>query len=198
MNGDNQGGEDRLSPDGRYQWNGSEWVPVQLSPDGRHWWNGSAWVPVQRPDQQAVPPVQPVQPVQPVYPPVVMPTKKGMPTAAKVVLGIVGVLAVGIAGLTVLGLMIDSDYSDWSCQDVADEAVTISDDNKGMLILVKVTDLEIVEDHREDPPSPDKGRAVVLTCKGTGEWDDMGDTPVIVELTVDSDGEEWVRYEMTD
>jgi len=38
----------------------------------------------------------------------------------------------------------------------------------------------------------------VLTCEGTGKWDSVDDTPVIVELAVDNDGDEWVRYEMTD
>jgi hypothetical protein len=38
----------------------------------------------------------------------------------------------------------------------------------------------------------------VLSCEGTGQWDTVGDAPVLVELAVGDDGEEWVRYEMTD
>ncbi|MDX6230199.1 MAG: hypothetical protein QOI76_3589 [Frankiales bacterium] len=62
--------ERQLSPDGMWEWNGTQWVPAeqqqaapepepvkverQLSPDG-HWeWDGSAWVPAQ---QEAVAPV---------------------------------------------------------------------------------------------------------------------------------------------
>jgi hypothetical protein len=60
----------QLSPDGMWEWNGTQWVPAdqaaaepepepakaerQLSPDG-HWeWDGTAWVPAQ---QEAVAPV---------------------------------------------------------------------------------------------------------------------------------------------
>ncbi|HEV3102229.1 MAG TPA: hypothetical protein VG426_07795 [Candidatus Dormibacteraeota bacterium] len=35
----------RLSDDGMYYWDGSQWMST-LSPDGRWRWNGSAWVPV--------------------------------------------------------------------------------------------------------------------------------------------------------
>lgn len=47
-----------LSPDGRWWWDGAQWVPanqpapppapatLRLSPDGRYQWNGQAWVPV--------------------------------------------------------------------------------------------------------------------------------------------------------
>lgn len=65
--------ERQLSPDGMWEWNGTQWVPAdqpaaaepepepepakaerQLSPDG-HWeWDGNAWVPAQ---QEAVAPV---------------------------------------------------------------------------------------------------------------------------------------------
>jgi hypothetical protein len=44
----------RLSPDGMYYWDGSQWLST-LSPDGGHRWNGTAWVPVQR--TAFVPPV---------------------------------------------------------------------------------------------------------------------------------------------
>jgi hypothetical protein len=43
----------QYSPDGRYFWDGQQWIPVapapapvQLSPDGRHSWDGQQWVPV--------------------------------------------------------------------------------------------------------------------------------------------------------
>ena len=81
---------------------------------------------------------------------------------------------------------------------MADKAVKISDDNGGMLVLTQVTDLKVVEDHRNDFTPPDAGRGTVLTCKGTGSWDQMGDTPVTVELSAGKDGEAWVRYQMED
>jgi hypothetical protein len=46
----------QYSPDGRYFWDGQQWVPVappppavQLSPDGRYSWDGQQWVPVASP-----------------------------------------------------------------------------------------------------------------------------------------------------
>lgn len=57
-------GEDRISDDGRYRWNGSEWLPTtptppptappQYSPDGRYWWNGTEWVGTQAPSKQGI------------------------------------------------------------------------------------------------------------------------------------------------
>jgi hypothetical protein len=64
--------ERQLSPDGMWEWNGTQWVPAdqqaapepepepakverQLSPDG-HWeWDGTAWVPAQQEAVAAVP-----------------------------------------------------------------------------------------------------------------------------------------------
>jgi hypothetical protein len=37
-----------LSPDGRYFWDGSRWVPTQLSPDGNYYWDGRGWAWTQR------------------------------------------------------------------------------------------------------------------------------------------------------
>jgi len=36
----------QLSPDGRYYWDGHQWVPT-LSPSGRWLWDGARWNPVQ-------------------------------------------------------------------------------------------------------------------------------------------------------
>lgn len=179
----------------------------QLSPDGNWRWDGHNWVPAHQPQQgasgQAPWPQAPQQQYpQQQYggmPPYSAPPKKGLPTWAKILIGVL-VLFVGlIILLTIVGLAVDSnDYTDWTCEDVAKEAVQISDDNEGMLVLTGVTDLEIVEDNREDFTPPETGRGVVLSCEGTGSWDGIDDTPVLVELAASDDGDEWVRYEMQD
>jgi len=178
----------------------------QISPDGRWQWDGHNWVPRQPQQAAQQPPYAGAQPPQPQYgvpqpgypQPGYPQPKKGMPTWGKVLIGVLSVVVALMVLLTVVGLLVDSnDYSAWSCQDVADKAVKVSEDNDGLLVLTDVTDLTVVEDHRTDFTPPDSGRGVVLSCKGTASWDAIDDTPVLVELSADSDGE-WVRYEMTD
>jgi hypothetical protein len=189
----------QLSPDGRWRWDGHNWVPTQQSPAPQQPYQGQ-----QPPAYQQAPyphqfPGQPYAPQQ--YgglPPGTAPPKKGLPTWAKVLIIVLSLIVALMVLLTIVGLAVDEDYSSWSCDDVAAEAVRISDDNEGVLILTEVTDLKVVEDNREDFTAPENGRGVVLTCEGTGKWDSVDDTPVIVELAVDNDGDEWVRYEMTD
>ena len=199
----------------------------QLSPDGKWRWDGHNWVPAQQqytpPQPQYTQPQQP-QPQQPQYGQPAQPQaqygqaqypqpqygqpayagmpgtpqKKGMPVWGKVLL-VLAILFVGLIGLlTAVGLAVSDDYADWSCEDVADEALTIDEDKDEMLSLTGVSDLEIVEDNRKDFEAPADGRGVVLSCEGTGEWTDLGEAPVLVVLEAGEDGDEWVRYEMTD
>jgi len=50
-------GVGQLSPDGRYMWNGTQWMSA-ISPDGRYRWDGSGWIPVSvGPSAYAVPAV---------------------------------------------------------------------------------------------------------------------------------------------
>jgi len=126
------------------------------------------------------------------------PPKRGIPTVLKVVIGLVALFAVGIVGLVVLAIAVGDPNGDLSCQDVADEAVGISDDQEDQLfILEDVRDLTIVEDNRDSYETPDSGEEVILSCEGTGVWDKIDEAPVLVQKTVDSDGDEWIRYEMT-
>ena len=37
----------QLSPDGKFYWDGQQWVS-SISPDGRHRWNGTQWLPYRR------------------------------------------------------------------------------------------------------------------------------------------------------
>jgi hypothetical protein len=183
----------------------------QLSPDGRWRWDGHNWVPAQQQPQPAQPyAAQPYAtqqfPGQPYggqqyggFPPGTVPPKKGVPTWAKVLIILLSLFVALIVLLTVVGLTVDETYGEWSCEDVAKEAVRISDEKGDTLVLTEVSDLEIVEDHREDFSTPDTGQEVILSCEGTGSFEDVDETlPITVELSGDSEGDEWVSYEMTE
>jgi hypothetical protein len=43
----------QFSPDGRFQWNGQQWSPVNVPRSGGWWWNGWQWVPRQSPVRRA-------------------------------------------------------------------------------------------------------------------------------------------------
>jgi hypothetical protein len=197
----------QLSPDGQWRWDGHNWVPAQQPTYQQPTYPQPTY---QQPTYQAGPPAYQQQLPGPQFPgqpfpsqqyagmPGMVPPKKGMPTWAKVLIVVLSLVVALMVLLTIVGLTVDEDYSGWSCEDVANEAVRISGDSDKALVLTDVTDLKIVEDHRSDFTTPDSGRGVVLTCEGTGKWDSIDDTPVTVELTVDSNGDEWVRYEMTE
>jgi len=36
-----------ISPDGTWQFNGTEWVPI-ISPDGKFQWNGKEWIAISK------------------------------------------------------------------------------------------------------------------------------------------------------
>lgn len=204
----------QLSPDGLWRWDGHNWVPVQQAPQQapQQPYAGGQPQPTYAGQQQPYPgqqqaPYQQQFPGQPypqqqyggLPPGMVPPKKKGVPTWAKVLIIVLSLIVGLVALLTIVGLTVDEDYTSWSCEDVAAEAVRISEENDGVLILTEVADLEITEDNREDFTPPENGRGVVLTCEGTGTWDTLDETtPVLVELAADNDGDDWVRYEMLD
>ena len=211
-----QGNQRQVSPDGKFVWDGHNWVPVQqhagqqgqpgpggpggpggpirTSPDGRFWWDGTQWVPTQPP--VAAPQAGSYGTFAAGSP---QPEKRGIPTVLKVVIGLVVLFAVGIVGLVVLAIAVGDPNEELSCQDVAEEAVGISDDQEDqMFVLEDVRDLEIIEDNRDSYETPSSGEEVILSCEGTGVWDKIDEAPVLVQKTVDADGDEWIRYEMTD
>ena len=159
-----------------------------MSPDGRFWWNGQQWVPV----QQASPSPQPGGPAYG-YP--LPPAKRGLPTAVKVLIGVLTALVVGMVGLFMVGVLVDDGYRDLSCADLAKKAVDISDPDKP-IVLKGVADLTVVDDHRADYTTPSSGENTILSCRGTADWSTIDDSPVLVKMTVDSDGKTWVKYEM--
>ena len=198
----------QISPDGKWRWDGHNWVPVQQGPQqqapqypsqqfGAPQYSASPYAGQQYGGQQYGAPQYGA--TQYGTTPGAMQPKKGMPTWGKVLLILLSLFVALIALLTVVGLMVDESYTDWSCEDLASEAVRISEEESQVLVLTEVTDLEIVEDNREDFTPPESGRGLILSCEGTATWDDLDETtPVLLELEAGEDGEEWVSYEMTE
>lgn len=80
-----------------------------------------------------------------------------------------------------------------TCQDLADQAVEISKDQD--TTLLKVRKLKVKADHSSDykKPTGDK-ESLVLSCTGTGVWSSGATTPVLLQYTVDSDGQGFFSY----
>lgn len=87
-------------------------------------------------------------------------------------------------------------FADYGCSDLADDAVTMSEDEDGLYTLLKVRNPRVVEDNRETYELPNgTGESLVLLCRGTGVWDDGDVTPIRLKLSVDAGGDSWVSYE---
>jgi hypothetical protein len=160
-----------------------------MSPDGRFWWNGAQWVPVQQAPAYG-------GPGAPAYGQPGPPAKRGLSTGVKVLIGVLSALVLGMVGLFFVGVLVDDGYSNLTCQELAKKAVAISDTGKP-IVLKGVRDLTVVEDHRDSYSTPASGENTILSCRGTADWNTIDDSPVLVKMTVDSDGKTWVKYEMT-
>lgn len=113
-------------------------------------------------------------------------------------IGTAGVcLAVGLSACSSAGVadvVEASSYKSATCEELAKQAVLASE--KQDVQLLKVRSPKVVTDNRKTvtKPTGDKA-ALVLSCKGTGVWSDAGeDTPVLLKLTLDSDGETFYEY----
>ena len=85
----------------------------------------------------------------------------------------------------------------YDCADLASEAVDSSSDGKDdQSELLKVRNPRVVKDNRKTWMAPTgDGEALILSCKGTGVWSDIDPSPVLLKLTVDSDGDQWIQWE---
>ncbi|WKN49232.1 DUF2510 domain-containing protein [Nocardioides sp. Arc9.136] len=196
------------------------WYPDASEPALLRWWDGRAWTPHTAPVRpQPAHPAQPAahHPAYPSYPPHLpahLPTHAvpGTSRTAKVLIGLgAAVFALASVGVAIalvvwgddLAASGDPAFADLgveeACGTTVEEAVRISEEQAPPVRLLDVRDVEVVVDARgsvEVPTGPEE--ATVLTCRGTGTWSD-GDrsTPVIVGVTVDSEGDYFVHYEAT-
>lgn len=104
------------------------------------------------------------------------------------------------SGLTAEDVPADGERFDFSaatCEDLADEAVLISQEGGDLLSIVEVSELAIGEDHRTDYDVPSgTDESLVLSCTGTAAWEDGSSDPVLLELTLDGAGEVYVYYDL--
>jgi hypothetical protein len=83
-----------------------------------------------------------------------------------------------------------------TCDELADEAVRISEEDTGFGVkLLKVHTPQLVEDNRDDYEIPTgANRERIMACRGGGSWADGDTVDVRVELSVDADDEQWVFF----
>lgn len=84
-----------------------------------------------------------------------------------------------------------------TCEDLAADAVRISEDQDVQLLKVRglKVDLDKQESGWDTPTGTDE--VVVMRCTGRGVWSDGSDSNVRVELRVDADDDAFVYYKET-
>lgn len=109
-------------------------------------------------------------------------------------------LALAIAALTACsasddGGEVEAGDDSMTCEQLADEAVRISEDQD--VKLLKVRALEVSLDKQEtgwdEPTGTDE--VTVLRCNGQGVWSDGSKDDVRIMLKVDADADAFVFYE---
>jgi len=88
-------------------------------------------------------------------------------------------------------------FDRFGCADLATGAVRFSRDVEypGDPLLTSVEDLVLLEDERADLQVPVMGEyEFVMSCTGTGTWEDGSVAPLVLELLMDADGIGLVNY----
>lgn len=88
------------------------------------------------------------------------------------------------------------DFTGVTCDMIGDEAVYISQGTADLPIrLIDVRETYPIEDLRPQYPLPVPGvESTVMSCGGIGDWDDTSSSHVYLELTVSSEGAQYVYY----
>ena len=90
----------------------------------------------------------------------------------------------------------ESAREDTTCESLADESITISEDQD--IQLLKVRKPVVKRDNRDTYTEPTGTKdALLMSCTGTGVWSNGTTTPVLIRYTVDADGDEFVQYRET-
>lgn len=194
--------------------------PPPVSPDGKFWWDGTRWLPfVSHDAASAAGNTSPTYPAPPVPnqagPRVIPPRTQGLETEApsgkksgfrwswvfRAVVPLAVLIWFLVPKIADSMRAPGSDTSSGSlnqatCDDLADEAVRISAEDAGLgAKLLKVREARTVEDNRDTYQTPTgSDEALVLACRGEGAWSDGSKIDVRIELSVDSDGESWVFF----
>jgi len=111
---------------------------------------------------------------------------------------VVVVAIIVVAGIALWG-MTQGGSSALSCSDLAKESVTISEDlNKGTIkpLLLSVESPRMLSDTQRTARPPASGQVTILRCSGTGYFSNGQNAAVALTLSISSDGQKWVAYDV--
>lgn len=111
---------------------------------------------------------------------------------------VVVVAIIVVAGIAFWG-MTQGGGSALSCSDLAKESVKISEDlNKGtiMPLLLRVERLRTLTDIQRTARPPASGEGIRLRCSGIGYFSNGQNAAVTLTLSISSDGQKWVAYDV--
>jgi hypothetical protein len=132
------------------------------------------------------------QPWQPVPP-----RRRSTGATVAIVLGSIvgGIVILGILAAIAIPVFLEHNkslgllaYADLTCEDVAVDAVAMSKEDAGAkgIPLVTITDTTMTADLRDGLTVPEgTDETLMLTCAGTGTWQDGVQTPVTVDVYID-------------
>ena len=145
----------------------------------------------------------PGRPTQQTWPPAPAQARApGRSTGIKVAVAIssvvVGLMVLGILAAITIPVFLNqqqkaalAEFGSLTCEDVGASAVDLSTEEaeaQGMIALVAMSGAVIAADERATLQVPDEGsRGFVMTCDGTGMWADGVETPLTVDVYIDSE-----------
>jgi hypothetical protein len=189
------------------------WYPDPQDPRAERWFDGQSWTDRRTagstPDMAPAPTGQPWQSGQPWQggqPWEPGPAPAGRALSHTRLLAIVGVVVVVFILVSVLASSAIPTYvnqlkiakppavTTMTCQDVAANMVALSKKNDHPP-LVGMTGAVLVDDKRAGLKTPAPGgKALVMSCRGTGTWGDGVSKSVLVSLSLDSTGKRWYSF----
>ena len=133
-------------------------------------------------------------------------SKRGWPISARLAGAVlVFTLLGGWGWLQHIGAFADGDFDQLTgledaasvdCDSLAAEAVRISTSED--VQLLKVRDPRVTTDNRATvTPASGNGESLILSCRGLRVWSSGDNTPALVRVNVDSDGDNWIYYTAT-
>lgn len=90
----------------------------------------------------------------------------------------------------------DPSAQDITCADLAEEAVSLSEDQDVQLLKVREPEIELDQRLTYKRPTG-TGETAILRCLGAGVWSDGTTSSVRLTLKVDADGDAFIGYEQT-
>ena len=167
------------------------WFPDPNDPAAERLWDGDQWTANTRPRQVVSSPPPSPKPVD----------KKKNRIWLWIVVGVVALfvgvqLVVNTFNAATGGTFVEP--SAWTCDDLAADAVRISEElNKGTIkpLLLRVESPRVVTDTQQSAKTPSSGQVIILKCTGTGYFSSGETSTVDLTLELDSDGNQWVYYE---